>query len=140
MAEEEVLTAVSLDQEKAAVTIDTQDYLFLGQDVTLFIGIYSTESDTSSNQDLFFTIVFKTSSLEFDLTDFKVQPLTCSIEDAYWKMDIPPVKHEEILKVDYKLVNAQPDLFSFSSESGTVLIDKSKKGDYLKGLLCPDID
>ena len=49
MVEEEVLTAVSLDQEKAAVTIDTQDYLFLGQDVTLLIDIYSTESDISLN-------------------------------------------------------------------------------------------
>ena len=55
-------------------------------------------------------------------------------------MDMPPVKHEEILKVDYKLINAEPDLFTFSSESGAVLIDDAKKGDYLKGLLCPDID
>ena len=31
-------------------------------------------------------------------------------------------------------------MFTFSSESHAVLLEDTFKGDYLKGLLCPDID
>ena len=44
-AKEDVLTTVSLDSEKAAITIDTQDYSFVGQDVTLIIQILSTNNE-----------------------------------------------------------------------------------------------
>ena len=70
LAEEDVLTTVSLDQEKALITIDTEDYLFAGQDVTLIIGISSTSEDILQTSDLFFTIVFKTDTLAFDMADF----------------------------------------------------------------------
>ena len=42
---EEVLTTVSLASEQAAIIIDTQDYSFVGQDVTLIIKILSTSSE-----------------------------------------------------------------------------------------------
>ena len=70
MAEEIVLTAVSLNQEEAAVTIDTQDFYFVGQDVTLIIGIDSTDSEIVKTFDLFFTIAFNTDALSFNKTDF----------------------------------------------------------------------
>ena len=39
------MTTVSLDQEQAAIIINTQDYSFIGQDVTLIINTLSTNGD-----------------------------------------------------------------------------------------------
>ena len=68
--QEDVFAAVSLDEEKAAVTVDTQDFSFVGQDIVLIIGIKSTNSDISKTGDLILTISLKADSLEFDLSAF----------------------------------------------------------------------
>ena len=63
--------------------------------MTLIIQVLSPNSEIKT-EDLFLTIAFKADTLAFDMESFNVDPLTCSLADLYWKMDIPSVKHSEI--------------------------------------------
>ena len=56
---------------------------------------------------------------------FKVEPLTCSLADLYWKMDIPPVKHSEIQEVSIEMIAVQPSLFTFLPENGAVYLNEA---------------
>ena len=60
-------------------------------------------------------------TLEFDLLDFEVSPITCSENDQDWKMELPPLLNEDLFEVesiswDYK----NSDLFSFNEDEQTV--------------------
>ena len=57
------------------------------------------------------------------MESFKVEPLTCSMSDLYWKMDIPPVKHSEIQEVSIEMIAVEPALLTFLPENGAVFLD-----------------
>ena len=42
------------------------------------------------------------------MTEYEVVPLTCSLQDLNWSMNVPPIEHNEVQIVDVTMISESP--------------------------------
>ena len=70
LAKESIETAIIFDADQAKVYINTDNYSFVNQVVTLRIGIARTTDEVFRTQDLLLNIAFEADALGFDMSTF----------------------------------------------------------------------
>ena len=83
---------MSLETVSKTIIVDTEDLKFANESIKVKIGV--VQSIVEKKLEIQIEIKFTLAPLEFDLTDFTVDPITCSKEDAEWSMKLPAVKSE----------------------------------------------
>ena len=76
-------------------------------------------------------------ALAFDMSKYVVEPLTCSIEDENWIMELPPVINAEIQNVEVSWVSTNSNIFSFDKDNLAVVLNPDKKQNIMRGIICP---
>ena len=76
-------------------------------------------------------------TLEFDRSEFFVEPLQCNEEDADWSMKVPPVAEAITEEVTVEWDEANSDFFVYDADESTVYLDPKKKNLVLSGTRCP---
>ena len=82
---------------------------------------------------------------EFDMTEFKVEPITCSETDAQWSMQLPPLTNNATdagpVQIELRASSddeAQGQIFVLNED--IVVLSDSFATKYSSGLECPTVD
>ena len=75
------------------------------------------------------------------MSDYSIEPLTCSIEDLDWSLKLPRVhdSESESLKVSLMTEQEFESLFTVTTDSFLILSSQSHT-EFIKGMLCPEGD
>ena len=82
------------DYSNFSVHIETDNYEFANEDVIYTFQV--SEPNVVHSEPLLVFINFTTMPLEFNMTDFEPETLHCNFKGASWKLDLPPIKEQEI--------------------------------------------
>ena len=112
---EQILTAVALDYNpNVIVVIQTDDMSFSDQEMSPNVVINGDTANIEA-QPLILHIEFVSPPPQFDRKGFKVDPVTCSEQDATWKTPLPPIRDADTQVVTIEMTS-QTELFAYSEE------------------------
>ena len=99
---ENMAPVISLDSTLATLLVETTDASLKGSSTVVQIKISDSDSAASQGTLLLVSISFKNQA-QFNMSSFRVGPLTCSLLDATWFMTLPEVLEPEIQTVSIKM-------------------------------------
>jgi len=93
------------------VTIDTADFSFAGSEATVKIKI--EQEEYAAADDYLVNIQFGAEPASFVMSEFSVEPLTCSQKDSSWALLLPSVTTLDVSPVSVELISSSDyaDLF-----------------------------
>ena len=126
--------AVELEYDpKLFVIVNTDALEFADQEASMHVVIVE---DSIQAESLILKINFSSPPPQFDRSDFRVEPLTCSKEDASWYMPLPPILDADVQVVTIKMAR-ESELFTYSEEDQAVFFSNAVRPKVLAGLFCP---
>lgn len=101
MKPEELQQILILSNEEAALLIETQNPVFMGQKITIFVE--TNDEKVKSSNEFSLSVEFATELPVFDLSDLEVQPMTCTETDKGWTMVLPEIKNPMDLQYEVSM-------------------------------------
>ena len=105
MGKAEVNAAITIDQTKAQFEIKTDNFSFADKDVTLVIGV-TTSDKTIKTKQLTMRVSFYAPAFAFDMTKFEPKTLSCAEADSAWSIKLPPLLSPQIQDVSITMISS----------------------------------
>lgn len=138
LAKDVLTAAITIDTDLAAVIIATDDVTLDGEQVSIVLAIDVADAKNPIEaKELFFDIEFIALPPEFDMSDFSVEPLTCSPSDSEWTMTLPIIKNAEEGQITLELLESDEFSPLFIHSGSTVTLETQAKEDLAAGAYCP---